>query len=78
MNIELVTDRYEFKDQIGSGSYGLVLKALDKNSGDTVAIKLIKKSHESSPSELIREASNLVKLVMIDVMIRIIRTLFDC
>lgn len=50
------------------------MKALDKNSGDTVAIKLIKKGSGGSPLEMIREVNNLVKLVSVHLPIRIIRT----
>lgn len=60
---DLVTERYEFKDQIGSGTYGLVLKATNKKSGDTVAIKLIKKTERSTDNDIIEEVRNLIKLV---------------
>ena len=32
-------DRYEKKEKIGSGTYGVVYKSLDKLTGQTVAIK---------------------------------------
>lgn len=35
------TERYEIIENIGSGSYGYVCKALCKKSGETVAIKII-------------------------------------
>lgn len=32
-------DRYEKKEKVGSGTYGVVYKALDKLSGQYVAVK---------------------------------------
>jgi serine/threonine protein kinase len=35
-------DRYEILSTIGEGTYGVVLKGLDKTSGELVAIKAFK------------------------------------
>ena len=37
-----VADRYVFKDFIGKGGYGQVVKAIRITNGQTVAIKLVK------------------------------------
>ena len=37
-----VSDNYTLEKHLGTGSYGDVLKARCKSSGDTVAIKLIR------------------------------------
>lgn len=33
MNQDTIMDKYEFLDQIGSGSYGIVMKAKSKTNG---------------------------------------------
>ena len=62
-------DKYEFLDQIGSGSYGIVMKAKSKSNGtlrmtsdEIVAIKLIRKTPNSDNSELEEEVNNLIQL----------------
>lgn len=37
-----MTDRYERKERIGEGTYGVVFKAWDSVEKDTVALKKIK------------------------------------
>jgi serine/threonine protein kinase len=39
--------RYQEVAQIGEGTYGKVFKAIDKVTGDTVALKKMLKHHES-------------------------------
>jgi serine/threonine protein kinase len=57
-----VTDRYEKLNKIGEGTYGVVYKAKDKNSGTFVALKRCLPHHESSdgfPVTTLREISTL-------------------
>lgn len=72
--VDLILEKYEFQEKIGEGSYGMVMKARDRLSGNEVAVKLINKS-DSSPksSEMINEVEilktldhpNIVKLLEI-------------
>lgn len=39
-----VDDKYDFIKRIGYGAYGVVCSALDKTSGEKVAIKKISKA----------------------------------
>jgi len=36
-----VTEKYEIKRRLGKGAYGIVWKAVDHETGDTVALKKI-------------------------------------
>ena len=36
-----ITDKYEVKKRLGKGAYGIVWKAIDKKSEQTVALKKI-------------------------------------
>lgn len=57
--------RYELCRKLGEGSYGIVYKALDKYTGDTVALKVLKFDHiekDGIPSNLLREISILKSL----------------
>jgi serine/threonine-protein kinase len=47
-------DRYELQEQIGSGGIGTVFKALDRDSGRLVALKLLHAHHSSNPSFIAR------------------------
>jgi serine/threonine protein kinase len=40
--VAFVCRRYDLKQQIGSGAFGVVMKALDLQTGEFVAIKIIK------------------------------------
>jgi serine/threonine protein kinase len=44
----LVADRYEKVGRIGEGSYGVVYKAIDRQTNRTVALKRCIPHHESS------------------------------
>lgn len=52
---------YEFKSKLGEGTYGVVYKALQKSTGEYVALKKIKleKEEDGVPSTAIREISLL-------------------
>ena len=57
-------DKYLYskeKDKLGEGTYGVVYKALNKETGETVAMKKIKleKEDDGVPSTAIREISLL-------------------
>ena len=59
-----VTDKYTIKGLLGSGSYGTVVEAIHKDSGETVAIKLITKINKTSYTarKVLREITILRKL----------------
>jgi serine/threonine protein kinase len=52
---------YEKQEKLGEGTYGVVYKALDKRTGDTVAIKKIRldQEEEGLPATAVREISIL-------------------
>jgi serine/threonine protein kinase len=52
---------YEKQDKLGEGTYGVVYKALDKRTGDTVALKKIRldQEEEGLPATAVREISIL-------------------
>ena len=45
---EHVSERYEKVGRVGQGTYGVVYKARDKETGDMVALKRCIPHHESS------------------------------
>ena len=59
-----VTDKYTIQGVLGSGSYGTVVEAIHKDSGETVAIKLITKINKTSYTarKVLREITILRKL----------------
>lgn len=66
-NVDEILDfpHHRFKSEkcIGEGSYGIVEKVLDKQSGEFVAIKTMKmKEHDTIPHFILREISLLVQL----------------
>jgi serine/threonine protein kinase len=52
---------YEKQDKLGEGTYGVVYKALDKRTGETVALKKIRldQEEEGLPATAVREISIL-------------------
>ncbi len=58
------SNRYEKKEKIGSGTYGVVYKAYDKKTEKFVALKkmILELEHEGVPSTAIREISLLREL----------------
>lgn len=62
--LEQETERYQRISKIGEGTYGVVYKARDKLTNDTVAVKKIRLDHEDEglPSTAVREISLLKSL----------------
>lgn len=56
--------QYEKKEKIGEGTYGVVYKALDKATNETIALKKIRLEQEDEgvPSTAIREISLLKEM----------------
>jgi serine/threonine protein kinase len=42
---ELLAARYQMLEELGSGSFGVVYKAIEKASGEIVAIKHVRTNH---------------------------------
>nr|AAD00773.1 CDC2PTB [Paramecium tetraurelia] len=61
MDLAQSEERYQKLEKIGEGTYGLVYKARDNQTGDIVALKKIRMDHEDEgvPSTAIREISLL-------------------
>ena len=57
-------DNFERLEHIGEGTYGVVYRAMDKNTKEVVAIKKIKLENEDEgvPSTAMREISILKEL----------------
>lgn len=57
-------DRYEKEEKIGEGTYGVVYRARDKQSGAIIALKKIRleQDEEGVPPTAIREVSLLKEL----------------
>ena len=54
-------DKYDKKEKLGEGTYGVVYKAINKETGEMVALKKIRleKEDDGVPSTAIREISLL-------------------
>merc|ERR1711934_199464 len=59
-----VNERYEKLEKIGEGTYGVVYKAKDKESGDIVALKKVRMGNEDEgvPSTALREIALLKEI----------------
>ena len=57
-------DRYERKEKLGEGTYGVVYKALDRQTNTYTALKKIRleREDEGVPSTAIREISLLKEI----------------
>jgi cyclin-dependent kinase 2 len=57
-------ERYQRIEKIGEGTYGVVYKAKDRNTGDYIAMKKIRleREDEGVPSTAIREISLLKEI----------------
>lgn len=60
----MTKERYEKKEKIGEGTYGIVYKAVDTITGEDVAYKKIRLENEDEgmPSTALREISILKEL----------------
>jgi serine/threonine protein kinase len=58
-----VDEKYDFQKRIGYGAYGVVCSALDKTSGEKVAIKKISKAFQDlvDAKRVLREIKILSK-----------------
>ena len=56
--------RYQKKERLGEGTYGVVYKGIDMVSGDTVAMKKVRLANEDEgvPVSTLREVSFLKEL----------------
>lgn len=61
---DVIEEQYQKLEKLGEGTYGVVHKCLDKQTGSVVAIKKIRLDHadEGIPSTAIREISLLQEL----------------
>ncbi len=57
-------ERYQRTEKIGEGTYGVVFKAIDRQTSQTIALKKIRLEHEDEgvPSTAIREISLLKEI----------------
>eukprot|EP00128_Syssomonas_multiformis_P006223 Colp12_sorted_trinity150504_noHs@8796 len=62
-------DKYEKIDKLGEGTYGIVYKARNKETGETVALKRIRldSEEEGVPCTAIREISLLKELKHVNI-----------
>lgn len=62
--VMLVNCQYEKVEKIGEGTYGVVYKARDRNTNETIALKKIRLEQEDEgvPSTAIREISLLKEM----------------
>jgi eukaryotic-like serine/threonine-protein kinase len=58
----LLGDRFELEQQIGSGGMGVVFRARDRASGETVAVKVISEGGEHRTERFEREIEVLAEL----------------
>lgn len=47
---DTLADRYQMLEELGSGSFGVVYKAIEKATGEVVAIKHVRSRHPSTLS----------------------------
>jgi eukaryotic-like serine/threonine-protein kinase len=59
---EVVAGRFELKRRVGSGGMGEVYRALDRDSGEVVAVKVLHGKHASDSARFMREAEVLAEL----------------
>lgn len=59
-----IKEKYEKREKVGEGTYGVVYKALDTHTKETVALKKIRLENEEEgmPSTAMREISLLNEL----------------
>jgi serine/threonine protein kinase len=60
---QVVSQRFEILEQVGTGGMGQVFRALDRASGETVAVKVIADARGQHAERFARESELLAELV---------------
>ncbi|KAK2512503.1 hypothetical protein Q9233_016255 [Columba guinea] len=55
----LVSQKYEIKRRLGKGAYGIVWKAIDRRTGEIVAVKKIFDAFRNRTDAQVRNHSNM-------------------
>lgn len=58
----IISSRYEVREEVGAGGFGVVLRCLDTRLGREVAIKISLDSHPEAVPRFLREAKTIAKL----------------
>jgi hypothetical protein len=58
----LLADRFELRELVGSGASGVVFRALDRRSGDAVAVKVLRSANDEDVDRFSREVEALSRL----------------
>ncbi|MGZ3476333.1 MAG: protein kinase domain-containing protein, partial [Polyangiales bacterium] len=59
---ETIAERFLIEREVASGGMGTVLRAVDRLSGEPVALKVMKKSNAATVERFVREAALLAEL----------------
>src|SRR4029079_4490051 len=59
---EVIAERFELEQRVGSGGMGEVYRARDRTSGEAVAVKVLLDRNASGAARFLREAEVLAEL----------------